>query len=182
MIKSSEGQFDKPFKVGDRVRFIGQRGSQDVFRDRGLFMMRTPGTVQEVGEAACSVKFDGVARTKACSYHNLEAVHEGYKNDNLPSDSPRAKVLQEAESLITGDRNASYGTPTQNFQNTADLLNVQFGHKLKERFTATDVAMIMIQLKMARLIASPDKRDNWVDLAGYAACGFETTEERGESE
>lgn len=101
----------------------------------------------------------------------------GFKNDNLPSDSPRAKVLQEAESLITGDRNASYGTPTQNFQNTADLLNVQFGHKLKEGFTATDVAMIMIQLKMARLIASPNKRDNWVDLAGYAACGFETTEE-----
>lgn len=100
-----------------------------------------------------------------------------YKNDDLSSDSPRAKVLQEAESLITGDRNASYGTPTQNFQNTADLLNVQFGHKLKERFTATDVAMIMIQLKMARLIASPNKRDNWVDLAGYAACGFETTEE-----
>lgn len=104
------------------------------------------------------------------------AAKEGYKNDDLPSDSPRAKVLQEAESLITGDRNASYGTPTQNFQNTADLLNVQFGHKLKERLTATDVAMIMIQLKMARLIASPNKRDNWVDLAGYAACGFETTE------
>jgi len=89
--------------------------------------------------------------------------------------SERQSVLVEAESLITGDRNTSYGSPTQNFQNTADLLNVQFRHKLTEELTATDVALIMIHLKMARLVASPDKRDNWVDIAGYAACGFETT-------
>lgn len=86
--------------------------------------------------------------------------------------SPRAQLLREAETLITGDRNKSYGSPTQNFANTAALLNVQFGHKLREPFEARDVALIMIQLKMARMVAQP-KRDNWLDIAGYAACGYE---------
>ena len=89
--------------------------------------------------------------------------------------TPRQEILDEASKLIHGDRNASYGSPTQNFENTAALLNVQLGHKLKEPLTATDVALVMIQLKMARIIASP-KRDNWADIIGYAACGFETDE------
>lgn len=86
----------------------------------------------------------------------------------------RADVLQEAERLITGDRNKSYGSPVQNFTNIADLLTIQFGHKLREgeRFTATDVSAAMIHVKLARLIAQP-KRDNFVDIAGYAACGWE---------
>lgn len=93
------------------------------------------------------------------------------RNPELP---PRADILREAETLITGDRNKSYGSPTQNFQNTADLWNVQFGHMLKDgqAFTATHVAQAMAQLKLARMIASP-KRDNWADLVGYAACGYE---------
>lgn len=90
----------------------------------------------------------------------------------------RGALLREAEGLITGDRNKSYGSPTQNFTNIADLWNVQFRHKLVEgqRFTATDVAIAMIHVKQARLIAQP-KRDNFVDIAGYAACGWEAQED-----
>lgn len=89
----------------------------------------------------------------------------------------RARVLQEAERLITGDRNVSYGTPTQNFQNIADLWNVRFGHKLfgEEKFTAADIADAMILLKVARNIAQV-KRDGYVDIAGYAGCGWEAHE------
>lgn len=87
---------------------------------------------------------------------------------------PRAATLDEARALITGDRNKSYGSPVQNFTNTADLWNVQFGHMFKEgeRFTASHVAQAMILLKMARMIAG-SKRDHWVDVAGYAGCGSE---------
>ena len=89
----------------------------------------------------------------------------------------RARVLEEAARLITGDRNKSYGSPTQNFQNTADLWSVQFGHLLKdgERFTASHVAQAMSLLKLARMIAGA-KLDNWTDLAGYAGCGAECDE------
>ena len=88
--------------------------------------------------------------------------------------TPRAEVLREAEQLITGDRNETYGTPTQNFTNIAGLWNIQFRHLLKDgmEFSATDVALAMVHVKMARMVAQP-KRDNFVDLAGYAACGYE---------
>lgn len=97
--------------------------------------------------------------------------------DSMSPETTRGAVLLEARGLITGDRNQTYGSPTQNFQNTADLLNVQFRHKLKDGvlFTPTDVAVMMMQLKLARMVAQP-KRDNFVDIAGYAACGWECQE------
>lgn len=95
-----------------------------------------------------------------------------------PSITPREALLQEAAGLIVGDRNQSYGSPTENFQNTADLWTVQFGHLLKEgaRFTGAHIAQAQMQLKLARMIAQP-KRDNYLDLAGYAACGWECEED-----
>jgi hypothetical protein len=36
-----------------------------------------------------------------------------------------------------------------------------------------DVAAMMALLKIARIATGLEKSDNWVDLAGYAACGGE---------
>ena len=36
-----------------------------------------------------------------------------------------------------------------------------------------DVAIMMALLKISRLSWEPTKRDSWVDVAGYAACGYE---------
>lgn len=88
----------------------------------------------------------------------------------------RSILLQEAEQLVTGDRNRTYGSPTQNFEDTATVWNVQLGHKLTEPLTSGDVAMLMILLKVVRHKASK-KRDNWLDIAGYAACGSEVESE-----
>lgn len=87
----------------------------------------------------------------------------------------REGVLDEAAGLITGDRNKTYGSPTQNFQNTADIWTALLRHKLKdgEVITPTEIATLMVGLKLARTVAQP-KRDNFVDMAGYAACGWET--------
>lgn len=97
-----------------------------------------------------------------------------------PDVTIRGALLREAEGLITGDRNKSYGSPTENFTNIADLWNVQFRHKLKDgdKFTPVDVAVAMIHVKQARLVAQP-KRDNFTDIAGYAACGWEAQSETG---
>lgn len=93
--------------------------------------------------------------------------------------SPRASVLREAESLITGDRNKAYGSPTQNFTNTAEIWTALLRHKLKdgEQIDPAEVASLMIGLKLARTVGQP-KRDNWVDMAGYAGCGYEASEEK----
>lgn len=105
----------------------------------------------------------------------------------VPADavSPRADMLREAEKLITGDRNNQYGPPTQDFKRTADLLNA-LGYRRVDaiedvhEIVPSDVALMIAQVKMSRLMHSRGKRDSWVDLAGYAACGLEcAVEEQG---
>lgn len=99
---------------------------------------------------------------------------------------PRASALNEARDLITGDRNNQYGPPTQDFDRTAKLLNALGYVRLDAEgaihdILSSDVALIIAQVKVSRLMHSRDKRDSWVDLAGYAACGYECAVEEAES-
>lgn len=81
----------------------------------------------------------------------------------------RALPLREAERLITRDRNATYGEPDADFQRIAALWSVLF----ERTFTPHEVALAMICLKLSRLTWSPGHYDNWVDVVGYAGCGWE---------
>lgn len=83
----------------------------------------------------------------------------------------REEVLEEAARLISHDRNVTYGPPSQDFERIAAMWSVLFGRE----FSAHEVAMGLICLKLSRLVHSPLHRDNWVDMAGYAACGFEAS-------
>ncbi|MFI8412826.1 DUF6378 domain-containing protein [Paeniglutamicibacter gangotriensis] len=85
----------------------------------------------------------------------------------------RSTTLTTAEELINGDRAATYGDPAENFGRIADLWNAQFGHKLSAKFTATDVALALVHLKLSRLAVTPDHADSWVDGCGYLALGSE---------
>lgn len=104
----------------------------------------------------------------------------------IPSASPRASALREAERLITGDRNSQYGPPTQDFSRTADLLNA-LGYRRVDAddrvhdIVMSDVAIMVSMVKISRLMHSRGKRDSWVDLAGYAACGYECATEEEKS-
>lgn len=89
--------------------------------------------------------------------------------------SQRASLLREAESLVDGERNIQYGSPSQDFERTAALWTAYLDGK--RYLEAHDVAVMMILLKASRLRWSPTKRDSWVDVAGYAACGWDTVEE-----
>jgi hypothetical protein len=81
-------------------------------------------------------------------------------------------VLAEAFKITRGDRQATYGPPDQDFRRTAGMWTALFRHMRKEgeAFEPRHVAMAMIQLKCSREIHQR-KRDNWVDMAGYASCG-----------
>lgn len=87
------------------------------------------------------------------------------------ADAPRTQLLAEAATLINGDRNNQYGPPTQDFQRTAEMWEAYLGISIEPH----DVAALMCLLKISRISRQADKRDSWVDLAGYAACGYETT-------
>lgn len=90
-----------------------------------------------------------------------------------PNRSPRSSALTEAHQLITGDRNSQYGPPTQDFQRTAAMVSA-FGFQVNgEPVKSHHVAIFMMMLKISRLAWTPDKRDSWVDAAGYGGCGYE---------
>lgn len=81
------------------------------------------------------------------------------RNHMKPIDS---SIATEAVKLVTSDRQASYGHPSQNFGDTARLWSVI----LNTEVTAEQVALCMVQVKIARELHAP-KRDNLVDAVGY---------------
>lgn len=101
-----------------------------------------------------------------------------YQSRNTPERSEgetlRARCLRIAGEYTSKDRNAAYGDPEDNFTNIADIWNAQ-GVRIDGReVNSTDVALMMIGMKLARLRHNPVHEDSWVDTAGYAACGMET--------
>ncbi len=87
--------------------------------------------------------------------------------------SPRERLLREAIKITTSDRNREYGDPEDNFRNIAQFWNVHFEARMRGKFvhfTSSDVAIMMILMKCARLATNSTHRDSALDVAGYAAC------------
>lgn len=84
-----------------------------------------------------------------------------------PSDGREESVLIEAQNLVYGPREKDYDHPGRDFARTVSLLNILFADKLSEPLTPEDFGLIMICCKLAREVHRP-KRDNLVDIAGYA--------------
>jgi hypothetical protein len=93
--------------------------------------------------------------------------------DNSPSTEQqplRVEALREAARIISSDRNKQYGAPENNFERTAQIWSVILGVPISNE----DVAMMMVGLKMARYASkSGYQPDTWIDIAGYAGCGYE---------
>ena len=87
-------------------------------------------------------------------------------------------ILEEAQRLVTGDRGADYGNPYDDFSRTAALWTALLADKLRpgEEITAQDAIRCMIAVKLSRDVNAP-KRDNRVDISGYALCLQMTDEE-----
>lgn len=89
----------------------------------------------------------------------------------------KAGIATEALKIVSGVRRSAYGKPEQNFDRICDFwasyLHQRFGLILGLR--ARDVAAMMRLMKEARLIETPDHRDSFVDLVGYALCGAEVS-------
>ena len=143
-----------------------------------------------------------VAKKVGCSYRHVEGIYAELKAASTPqehktsvlvaatglsaevetsyletNDLPpapvevvtRSSILSTARSYITRDRQADHGDAEDNFSRIAGYWSLHTGVTL----TATDVAVMMALLKVARIKQNPQHVDNWVDGAGYFACGGE---------
>lgn len=81
----------------------------------------------------------------------------------------RAETLDAAKACVCQNREQEYGSPERNFELIADLWSVYLGVEI----TPVDVALMMAQLKMARIKTGTFKEDSFVDACGYIACAAE---------
>ena len=83
---------------------------------------------------------------------------------------PSSKLLREAEGLICGPREGSYGRANDAFTQVSELWTGYMKNRHPAiTFTSQDVCVMMALLKVARLAVSPDHRDSLVDGIGYLA-------------
>lgn len=83
----------------------------------------------------------------------------------------KCDILEEASSLINGDRAAQYGKPEDNFGRWLDLCRAT-GKTSLSSLTKADLALIMALGKIARE-SNLHKRDNIVDAVAYLSLYFE---------
>lgn len=92
----------------------------------------------------------------------MESVNEMRAAANIVGST---SILSEAQSVIYGDREKTYGRPDKNLRVIADLWSTYVGTAI----SVDDVCIMMILLKAARLKNDPTHRDSQVDMCGYAA-------------
>jgi len=88
-----------------------------------------------------------------------------------PQESPPS-IADEAANLVYGDRREAYGPPHRDFRRIATMATGLLSDKLIQNhgiLFPEDIALIMICVKMSREVHHP-KRDNRVDMIGYALC------------
>lgn len=81
---------------------------------------------------------------------------------DMPDDPPES-ICAEADRLVSGDRQADYGHPIEDFTRTGKMWGAILG---TDAIAPDKVALMMVALKISRECHKP-KRDNRVDGCGY---------------
>jgi hypothetical protein len=77
-------------------------------------------------------------------------------------------VIEDANKIIHGDREQTYGHPSKNLERIATQWSLYLRQKYNQQvlLSAEDVCWMMSVLKMVRQM-NAEKRDNLVDAIGY---------------
>lgn len=95
----------------------------------------------------------------------------------LPYVVTRNECLNRAIDITCKGRE-QYDGQENSFEKVADLWSAYTGYK----FTASDAAMLLALLKVARMKTGRFKDDNYIDLAGYAACACELSSKESQND
>ena len=82
----------------------------------------------------------------------------GYMNEEN-----NKSILSEAEEIVNGSRHSDYGDANESFSRIATIASVMTGKEL----SPDDCCAVMMAVKLVRESFN-HKRDNLVDLCGYA--------------
>lgn len=98
--------------------------------------------------------------------------------------SIQSDLLSEVAEIVQGHRSKDYGPPSLNLdQRTAALWNAYIRairpkyHIETRELDGVDVCNMMILVKMARIMQDTKVKDNYADIAGYAAAAWEIVED-----
>jgi len=149
-----------PFYVGRIKREMGLTISRKKRTPRKVTVKKNPVSIEVA--TLVSAPVSGVSAEVKTSYE---------KHNDLPPQplATRANLLDAAKNYVTKDRQADHGDAEDNFTRIAGYWSVHLGVPI----AAHDVAVMMALLKVARIKSNPEHVDNWVDGAGYFACGGE---------
>ena len=110
----------------------------------------------------------------------LDATGEDIDPDvvtSLAAPAREESALQEAQRLVHGDRGAAYGHPIDDYTRTGRMWGAILGlPDIDPRLCC----LMMAAVKISREVNAP-KRDNRVDLAGYAECAQMVAERQGKA-
>lgn len=90
----------------------------------------------------------------------------------------KTEFLDEVRSIVE-ERERQHGSPKEIFETIAIFWSdyLYRAHGCEVDLSGMDVALMMNQFKIARVIANPGKAlDSLMDIAGYAACAAELGE------
>jgi hypothetical protein len=77
-------------------------------------------------------------------------------------------IINEANSLVYGEKAREYGEAVDNHKRIADIANAIKDIGDSNEYDAARVAMVLSAVKLARIQGpGPLKRDSFVDLIGY---------------
>lgn len=91
-----------------------------------------------------------------------------------------SEIAKKASDLVGGDREETHGDKLKNFANVAAMWNAVLkcaGKLPANELNALDVANMMEAMKIARRYTGSHNIDDYVDGAGYAACGGQIADE-----
>ena len=86
----------------------------------------------------------------------------------------KEEILNQAQTIIKGDRNLRYGDPKINYKRIIEGWQLILGTEITEG----QYGMMMIWMKIARLMEDETHMDSWIDIAGYAACTGEVIDDK----
>ena len=104
---------------------------------------------------------------------DIDAIQNKVNPNAVQKTMTKKEVITTLDEVLN-NRGKDYGSPRHNHQIAADLFNAYLKrHPNKDNLQPEDTMVLMVLIKIARLVSTPQHVDSLLDIAGYAACAID---------